>query len=114
MSTAPENTTTAVEPASNGSALDAGRRLVAAGAEAPAADHTEAQLRARIAMLERQLAEVAECLENAETRGAEVLSLRARVAGLDAKVAQYNATRSWRYTAPLRVVGGRLRRWLRR
>jgi hypothetical protein len=88
--------------------------LTSAGAEAPAADHTEAQLRARVAMLERQLAQVAECLENAETRVAEVLSLRARVAALDAKVAQYRAARSWRYTAPIRIAGRRLRRRLGR
>ena len=107
MSTAPKKATEAVEPAFNGQAPDTGRRLVATGAEAPAANHTEAQLRARIAMLQRQLAEVANCLENAEARAAEAVSLRA-------KIAEYNATRSWRYTAPLRAGGRYLRRRLGR
>ena len=114
MSTASEKATPAAEPAFSGPSLDNGRRLATAGAEAPAADHTEAQLRARIAMLEAQLAEVASCLENAETRGAELLAVRARVTALEAKIAVINATRSWRYTAPLRVGGRYLRRRLGR
>lgn len=58
-------------------------------------------------MLQRQLAEVANCLEAAETRAAQVPSL-------EAKIAEYKATRSWRYTEPLRVGGRYLRRWLGR
>ncbi len=121
MSTASEKATPAVEPAFSGPTMDTGRRLAAAGPEAPAADHTEAQLRARVAMLQEQLAEVASRLQDAETRGAEVLALRARVTSLEdarsqlwRKIAVINATRSWRYTAPLRVGGGYLRRRLGR
>lgn len=72
-------------------------------------------------MLEAQLAEVAGCLENAETRSAEVLALRARVRSLEEartelwnKIQVINTTRSWRYTAPLRVGGRYLRRRLGR
>jgi hypothetical protein len=65
-------------------------------------------------MLQAQLAELASCLENAETRAAEVLTLRARLTALEAKIAVFNATRSWRYTAPLRVGGRYLRRRLGR
>jgi hypothetical protein len=121
MSTASEKATPAVEPAFSGPALEGGRRSTAPDPEAPATDHTEAKLRARIAMLEGQLAEVARCLRDAETRSAEVLTLRARVTSLEDarnelwnKIAAINATRSWRYTGPLRVGGRYLRRRLGR
>jgi hypothetical protein len=114
MSTASEKATPAVEAPVTGDGFQSGPRLATANAEAPAADHAEAQLRARIATLQAQLAEVTSCLESAETRAAEVASLRVRVAALEAKVAAYNTTRSWRYTAPLRSGGKYLRRRLGR
>ena len=128
MSTAPKKATPSVEPTFNGPALESCPAVPANGAEAPAADHTEAQLRARIAMLEAQLAEVASCLETAETRAAEIPALRSRLTSLEeahrsleyahqaatSKLAVIDATRSWRYTAPLRVGGRYVRRRLGR
>jgi hypothetical protein len=107
MSTASEKASPAIKPAVSEPSFENGARLPAASVEAPAADHNVAHLRARIAMLQQQLAEVVSCLENAETRAAEAQALQA-------KIAEYKATRSWRYTAPLRTGGTYIRHLLGR
>jgi len=85
---------------------------------APRVSRAEVQLRARVVELEARLADVTRCLEAAERGGEEA---RCALAGSEQarhaavlKVGSIEATRSWRSTAPLRRVGGRVRRLLRR
>ena len=91
-----------------------GQRRSAGRREPPAASRTEAQLRARVAELEAQLADVARCLEAAENRAAELLAARDALREAERKLAVISATRSWRLTAPVRIVGQRVRRLLGR
>jgi len=91
-----------------------GQHLSAGHREPPAASRTEAQLRARVAELEAQLTEVARCLEAAENRAAELLAVHDALREAERKLAVIRATRSWRFTAPVRIVGQRVRRLLRR
>lgn len=87
------------------------------------ASRTEVRLRIRVAELEAQLVELAECLQGAEQRASELLSARDRIVALEAAVAEADAarreaedklveiavSRSWQMTKPLRAAMQRLR-----
>jgi hypothetical protein len=83
-----------------------------------------AQLRARIEQLESALADSVVCLEDAERRAAELVSMRARVAHLESvehelavtqqKLLVIVTSKSWRLTTPLRRAMERARPSVRR
>lgn len=107
MSSEPEKAAGATEAGLSAFALDYGQ-LHSNGSNGGApAGHREAQLRARVAELEAQLDGIAACLDQAETRAAEVVALRAELqvvaAGYERRIADIRKTRSWRFTAPLRA-----------
>lgn len=81
----------------------------------------EARLRAHAAQLEARLLEVTHCLEQAEQRSAEVLTLRDQLQryenalrAAEQKHVALTNTRSWRLTEPLRSGMGWSRRVLGR
>lgn len=136
MSSESEIRTEAAEPEHGPLAPEAAQQRDNGRRHPPAANHAEAQLRPRVAQLEAQLVEAARCLEAAEHRAAEVVALRAEVVALRAEVgplresvpslearlaeaemaertlAVIRRTNSWRFTAPVRICGGYVRRLL--
>ncbi|MGA2009568.1 MAG: hypothetical protein ABSH51_03385 [Solirubrobacteraceae bacterium] len=57
-----------------------------------------------MAELEARLADMSECLQDAEQRAGELLVVRARTELLEQTFAVIVASRSWRFTRPLRRV----------
>jgi hypothetical protein len=110
MSSKTEKPTQVPEAELGSLAPKSGQRRSTGRREPPAASRTEAQLRARVAELEAQLTDVARCLEAAENRAAELLAVHDALREAERKLAVIKATRSWRFTAPVRTVGQRVRR----
>ena len=98
----------------------------AARPESPPDGRAEARLRARVAELEAQLAQITQCLEDAETRAAELLAARDRITTLETQLGRASeahdalrelerkytivtTSRSWLMTAPLRRRMERIR-----
>lgn len=82
---------------------------------------SELRLQARVDELEAQLDDVRLCLEDAERRAAELVSLRGRLRDAEhdleraeEELAHFHRSVSWRVTAPLRLLKRIARRLLGR
>jgi hypothetical protein len=64
----------------------------------------EVQLRAQLADLEARVADLSRCLEDAEQRAGELLTMQAWAALLEQRMAVILSSRSWRLTTPLRRI----------